>query len=159
MNGETQKEAEKRAVLRNCTEELLEELYKNVGMGTDSLLNVIPKVKNAELSAELTSQLNKYGGYSQQIGSMLEQCGGQAKEKNVMAKMSAKLGVEMSTLTDPTDAHIAQMVIEGTTMGITDTIRLVRNYENSNCTEGALSLARSVVSYQEQAVEKMKNFL
>lgn len=159
MNGETQKGTEKKAVPRNCTEELLEELYKNVGMGTDSLLNVIPKVKNTELSAELTSQLDKYGGYSEQIGNMLEQCGGEAKEKNIMAKMSAKLGVEMSTLTDPTDAHIAQMVIEGTTMGITDTIRLVRGYENSNCTEGALSLARSVVSYQEQAVEKMKSFL
>jgi tRNA A22 N-methylase len=45
------------------------------------------------------------------------------------------------------------------TMGITDNIRLVRDYENSNCKESALSLARSVVSFQEQAVERTKGFL
>ena len=55
--------------------------------------------------------------------------------------------------------RIAQLAIEGATMGITDNIRLVRDYENSNCKESALSLARSVVSFQEQAVERTKSFL
>ena len=65
----------------------------------------------------------------------------------------------MSSLTDSSDKHIAQMAIESTTMSITDNIRLVRDYENSNCRESALKLAKNVVSFQENAAERMKSFL
>ena len=89
----------------------------------------------------------------------MKQCGGEIKGTGIMTKMSAKIGIEMNTLKDDSDEHIAEMIIEGTTMGITDTIRLVRDYENSNCSEDALSLARRIVSFQEKSVEKAKKFL
>ena len=144
---------------RNCTGELLEELYKNVNMGSASLTNIMPKVKSSELSSELTSQLGEYGKFAKQIETELKANGHEANGEGLMTKISAKMGIEMNTLTDSSDNHIAQMVIEGTTMGITDTIRLVRDYENSNCRESALSLAKSVVSFQENAVERTKAFL
>ena len=144
---------------RNCTKELLEELYKNVNMGTESLTGMISKVKSTNLSAELTSQLNGYSDLSKKIESEFKAVTGGAPDKSMLSKMTTKLGIEMSTLTDSSDNRIAQMVIEGTTMGITDTIRLVRNYENSNCKESALSLAKNVVSFQENAVERTKSFL
>ena len=144
---------------RNCTQEVLDQLYKNVKMGEESVTDVLPKVKNAELSSELTSQLNEYAKFSKQIGALIEQSGHTPKETGVIAKMGAKIGIEMNTLSDSSDAHIAQMTIEGTTMGITEIIRLVRDYENSNCSQEALSIARSIVSYQEKVVERMKSFL
>lgn len=145
--------------IRNCTEELLEELIKNLEMGKQSLTNVISKVKDTKLTDELTKQLDCYSQYSEKAMTMLKSVGGDKKGDGIMTKISAKMGIEMNTLIDSTDAHIAQMVIEGATMGITDTIRLVRDYENSNCSEEALSLARHVVSYQEKTVESMKKFL
>lgn len=159
MNDECKKSSNEKARMRNCNEELLGELYKNVDMGKQALLNVIPKVKNADLSAELTSQLSKYGGFSEEITALLNKCGGECRSEGMLSKMSSKIGIEMNTLTDSSDAHIAQMVIEGTTMCITDTIRLVRDYENSNCSEQALDVARKLVSYQEKAVEKIKKYL
>ena len=65
----------------------------------------------------------------------------------------------MNTIADSTDAHLAQLIIEEITMYITDTIRLVRDYENSNCSEGALTLARNVVSFQEKSIENLKRYL
>ncbi len=159
MNTQPTQGTSRAADVRNCTEELLGELYKNINMGADALRDVIPKVKGSDLSCELTSQLDSYCAFSDRASKHLTRIGGQPKEKGVMSKMGAKIGIEMNTLVDATDAHIAQMIIEGTTMGITDTIRLVRDYENSNCSEDALGLAREVVSYQEKTVEKMKSYL
>ena len=144
---------------RNCTKEMLEKLYRNVNAESDSLTGMVSKVKGTELSSELTSQINGYGELMGRIQSELLEATSQMPEKSVLSKMTAKLGTEISTLTDSSDERIAQLAIESATMGITNNIRLVRDYENSNCKESALSLARSVVSFQEQAVERTKGFL
>ncbi len=138
---------------------VLEELHKNVSMGKESLVDVMPKVKDAKLKDELTEQFDGYTRFSDEINELMRQCGGETKTEGIITKMSAKLGVGMSTLTDSSEAHIAQMVIEGTTMGITETIRSIRDNENSSCCEDALALARKIVSFQEKAVERTKNFL
>lgn len=148
-----------KAVPRNCTKELLEELYKNVGMEAESITGMLSKTKGAELSAELTKQLGGYGNLSRDIQTELKAVTGEMPDVSMLTKMTAKIGVEMSTLTDSSDNRIAQMAIESATMGITDNIRLVRDYENSNCSESALKLAKNVVSFQENAVERMKSFL
>lgn len=144
---------------KNCTEQMLEELIKNLAMGKQALMNIIPKAKSDKLRDELTSQLDGYGKYCEEAKTMLDSIGGEPKSENIFAKLGSKIGIEMNTLMDPTDAHVAQMVIEGATMGITDTIRLVREYENSSCSDEALSLARRTVSYQEKVVEDMKKYL
>lgn len=145
--------------IRNCTEELLAELIRSLDMGKQSITNVLPKVKDTKLTDELTAQLDSYAKFCDEATAMLKSIGGEAKSESLMKKMSAKIGIEMNTLTDSSDAHIAQMVIEGTTMGITEIIRLVRDYENSNCSEEALSLARRIVSFEEKTVDSMKNYL
>ena len=157
MNEKMQKNEKPDA--RNCTEELLEALHKNLTMGKESITDIMPKVKNADLSAELTCQYNEYDKLCDSVTELMKRFGGKTLTEGLMTKMSAKIGIEMNTLTDSSDAHIAQMIIEGTTMGITDTIRLVRDYENSNCSEEALSLARKIVSYQEKVVEDVKKYL
>ena len=144
---------------RNCTAEVLEQLDKNVNMATESITDIMPKIKNTDLTAFLTSQLNEYSKFSEEIKAQIKSCGAEIKPTGMIAKMSTKIGIEMNTLKDDSDAHIAEMMIEGTTMGITDTIRLVRDYENSNCSEEALSLARRIVSFQEKSVERTKEFL
>jgi len=144
---------------RNCTVEVLDELYKNVSMARQAVDDVLPKVKSSELAAHLKEQYEEYSKFSNRICKLLGENCREPKDANIMAKMSTKIGIEMNTLTDPSDEHIAQMTIEGTTMGITDIIRLVRDYENSNCSQEALTLAKSIVSYQESAVEKIKEFL
>ncbi len=141
------------------TQELLESLHKNVSMGKESVMDIMSKVRGEELREELTGQLDKYGQFINEINAELRETVGRSKSESMMTKIAAKLGIEINTLTDATEQHIAQMIIEGTTMGITDTIRLVRDYENTNCSESALKLAKSVIDFQEKTVSRMKKFL
>jgi hypothetical protein len=76
-----------------------------------------------------------------------------------MAKMGVKMGVMMNTMMDNTSSHIADMMIQGATMGITDTTKLVRENENSSCSEEAIALAKKIIKYEEESIERLKEFL
>jgi translation initiation factor 2B subunit (eIF-2B alpha/beta/delta family) len=76
-----------------------------------------------------------------------------------MAKLGVKMGVMMNTMMDDTTSHIAEMMIQGATMGITATTKLIRENENTSRSEEALALARRIIGYEEESIEKLKQFL
>lgn len=147
------------AKAKGCTEELLGALYKNIKMGADSILNTLPKVEESRLRRELTAQLNRYEELAGDIGKELCDCGASPEEKGMMAKLGAKMGIAMNTAIDSTPSHIAQMMIEGATMGITENTKLLRKYENSSCSEQALKLTKESIKFMEDSVERMKKYL
>jgi len=144
---------------KTCTEEFLAELYKNTKMGADSIINVMSKVSGGELREEMTAQLNRYEELSKKIGDLLYEEGETPEEEGFMTKMMSKVGMAMNTMMDSTDSHIAQMMIEGATMGITENTKLLRRYENKNCSEKALSLGKETIKFMEDTVERMKRYL
>ena len=144
---------------KTCTQEFLCELYKNMKMGSDSIINLMPKVDGKELRQELTAELNRYEELSKEIAKEIYNGGEEPKEENILAKLGAKMGMAMNTMMDSTDSHIAQMMIEGATMGITENTKLIHEYENKHCSERSLKLARETVSFMEDSVERMKKYL
>ena len=138
---------------------LLDEMYKNVKMGADSLVNVMPSVEDKALREELTAQLERYGEYAHKIEDILYSDGSAPKEESMMTKISSKLGIKFNTMMDSTSTHISEMIIEGATMGVTNMTRLLREYENTSCPEKILSLARDIIEYEESTIEKMKKYL
>ena len=139
--------------------EMLDKMYKNVKMGSDSMVNILPKVKDEALKAELTSQLDKYEYYSKQVAGMIYDEGGTPKEENILTKAGSKIGIEMNTMMDSTPSHLAQMVIEGATMGMTDMTKILREYENKSCSEGAIKLAKEIAQFEDKSVDALKKYL
>jgi N-methylhydantoinase B/oxoprolinase/acetone carboxylase alpha subunit len=142
-----------------ATLSLLEAMYKNVRMGADSILDIMPKVANEKLRAELTSELERYGEFSKEIENAFLDAGEKVKDEGMLAKIGTKMSVAMNTMIDSTTSHIAEMMIQGGTMGITDATKLLREYENTSCSEEALDLARRIIQYEEETVERLKEFL
>ena len=142
-----------------ATFSLLEAMYKNVRMGADSILDIMPKVANEKLRAELTSELERYGEFSKEIENAFLDAGEKVKDEGMLAKIGTKMSVAMNTMIDSTTSHIAEMMIQGGTMGITDATKLLREYENTSCSEEALDLARRIIQYEEETVERLKEFL
>lgn len=138
---------------------MLEDLYKNMKMGSDSAIKIIEKADDGDFKRALTVQLNGYEGLAEKIKSRLNKLGYKEKEENIMAKMGVSIGMAMNTIVDSSDSHLAQMVVEGSTMGITDTLKVLRENENSNVSEHAIGLARDIISFEEKNVEVMKKFI
>ena len=139
--------------------EMLDKMYKNVKMGSDSMVNILPKVKDEALKAELTSQLDKYEYYSKQVAGMIYDEGGTPKEENILTKAGSKIGIEMNTMMDSTPSHLAEMVIEGATMGMTDMTKILREYENKSCSESAMKLAKEIAEFEDKSVDALKKYL
>ena len=138
---------------------LLEAMYKNVRMGADSIIDIIPKVIDEDLRSELTSELERYEEFSNEIEQIFLNIGKEAKDQGIFAKLGTKMSVAVNTLVDVTTSHIAEMMIQGGTMGITDATKLLREYETTSCSEDVLDLTRRIIKYEEETVERLKKFL
>ena len=138
---------------------MLEELYKNAKMGAEALLSMLPKVADSNMRRDLTAQLDGYEGYAKQAEQYLCEQGKEAKDAGVWQKMTAKVGIGVNTLMDSDTSHLAEMVIEGSNMNITASVKLLREYENCRVGEKALRLCRDMIDFEQRNVERMQNYL
>ena len=125
-------------------------------MGADSLVNLLPKVNDEGLRNEITAQLERYEEFASKAREQLFDLDVSPKEENAFTKISAKMGVMMNTMLDATSSHIAQMIIEGCSMGITELLKVVHAYGTKDDAE---QLARDVISFEESCSENMKKYL
>lgn len=145
---------------QNPTVKVLDKIYKNVRMGSQSLIDIMPKVKDEKFRSDLTVQLTGYEGYASKAAAMLEGYGVKPEDENFFTKAGAKVGMAMNTMVDATTSHIAEMVIKGSNMGITDMQKLINDYDDSSlCERDAVSLAKEIVKFEEHNLEKVKAYL
>lgn len=138
-------------------ESFLGAIYKNAKMGADSIINLLPKVKDDALRSAMTMQLDGYEKYAARAARELERHDVEAKEEGLMVRMSARMGMAINTMISASTSHIAEIMIEGSNMGITDMIKLINNYDTVD--SEAVRLAREIVGFEEHNIEVLKRYL
>ncbi len=144
---------------KNKDAELLQDIYSNVKMGSESIINLLPKIKNDDMKMFMTSQLDQYEKYAQDVKKQLVSQGVEPKEPNPVSKLGAKIGMEMKSMQDSTTSHMAEMMVQGSTMDVTDLLQKVSIYEKCPECKNSVSLAKEIVAFEERNIEKMKEFL
>lgn len=139
--------------------ELLQDIYSNVKMGSEAIINLLPRVRDDELKSRMTAQLNQYEKYAENVRGRLTAQGVIPKEASAVARLGARIGMEMKSMQDSTTSHLAQMMVQGSTMDVTDLLQRVSTYEQSPECAGSVSLAREIVAFEESNIEAMKEFL
>ena len=137
--------------------DVLDELNKGACMGRDAIHFILDKVEDDALKQELDNQYNKYKEILNKIGEIYpEYSNSEPHETNVMNKVMTWYGVEMKTLMDNSSSKIAELLLQGTNMGIIEGRKLL-NHKNTN--KEIHALIQKYVDMQEDAVEKLKTFL
>ena len=139
--------------------ELLQDIYSNVKMGSDSIINLLPKIKDDNMKTYMTSQLDQYEKYAQAARKQLISQGIEPKEVNPISKLGAKIGMEMKSMQDNTTSHMAEMMVQGSTMDVTDLLQKVSIYEKHPECRNSVKLAKEIIAFEERNIEKMKEFL
>lgn len=139
--------------------ELLQDIYSNVKMGSESIINLLPKIKNDDMKLFMTNQLDQYERYAQNVKDQLVSQGVEPKEPNPMSKLGAKIGMEMKSMQDSTTSHMAEMMVQGSTMDVTDLLQKANAYEDYPECRNSVKLAKEIVAFEEKNIEKMKEFL
>ena len=136
---------------------VLDELNKGACMGKDAIHFILDKVEDKALKEELNNQYKKYNEISDKINNIYQKYNDdKPHETGAMNKAMTWWGIEMKTMTDHTTSKIAELLLQGTNMGIIEGRRLL-NQKNTN--DEIHSLVQEYVDMQEQAVEKLKTFL
>ena len=144
----------------NENNELLMHIYKTAEMGvytTKTLLNYI-KNKENKIKHVLENELKEYEKFMMNSEELLERQELEPKGNGLMAKMGSDFGIMMETIKDNSDSSLAQMLIEGITMGIVDMESKISNYEKV-CDKNILKIANNFLEFQQNEVEKLKTFM
>lgn len=136
---------------------VLDELNKGASMGKDAIHFIMDKVKDENLKIELNNQYKKYDEITQKIARLYpEYSEKEPHDTSVLNKARTWYGIEMKTMMDESTSKIAELLLQGTNMGIIEGRKLL-NHKNSN--EEVNSIAQEYVNMQENAVEQLKKFL
>ena len=136
----------------------LDELSKGACMGMDAIHFILDKIEDEEFKESLTTQYEKYQNIEKKIRKVYAnyKVEDNPKETSVMNKAMTWYGIEMKTLTDTSNSKIAELLMQGTNMGIIEGRKLLNNKKVDQEVEDLIS---EYVTMQEDSVENLKKYL
>lgn len=140
--------------------ELLKYLYQTTSMGLNStqyLLNALQK-KDNKIKKAIEDELTEYDSLKKKIEEKLKKLKQEVSEISLMKNMMSYMGINMEVLKDNSDTKIADMLIQGLTMGVLETEKHIKSFE-STAEKDILKLAKDLLEFQKNSIEKLKTFL
>lgn len=141
----------------NGNAELLNYIYQNSQMGTETLRQLMDIAEDSEFRSQLQDQFEEYKKINAESKKMLEDRGFDEKGIGSMEKISAYLTINMKTLMNKSSSHIAEMLIQGSNMGIIDAIKNIRKYKEAD--KDIIKLMEDLLKHEEKNVNDLKSFL
>ena len=137
---------------------ILDEVNKGATMGMDAISFVAEKVYDADFKHVLDVEYDKYHKISQKVNDLYSNYSDkEPHETNAMNKMMTWYGIQMKTMADDTTSKHAELLMQGTNMGIIEGRRLIN--QNANAAPDVKNILHDFVVMQEDSVETLKKYL
>jgi hypothetical protein len=136
---------------------LLDEAYKNVRMASFAIDCIIEKIENKSLEDLLRKQNEFYLNATKRLDSLSKQFNHTPKDINLFLKSTSFVAIKTKTMMNNDTEKFAEMLVQGTTMGITDTIKAKGEHPVNN--EELLAIVDDIVSHEEEFVDSLKKYL
>lgn len=136
---------------------VLNEISKISKMGMDSISYLSPKVSDKELRKELVAMYSQYGNVQNQINSHFEKYGEIPDSTPLKDKMMSFAGVQFNTLKDRSNSHIAEIMIQGTLMGVIECQKILNC--NLDIEKSITSLLKDFNKFQRENINKLNAYL
>lgn len=141
------------------SEEVLAEVHRNCQLALQSISDILPEAEDTDVREELLRQHEEY-----------EKIGGKAailaKDKNIELKNPGPIkkammwsSIKMSTMTDNSRAHIAEMMVQGTVMGITALKSTLSDMSKDYADEEIQQLAEELLHSEEKFEKTWKSLI
>ena len=137
--------------------ELLQDICESSEMGRDSIMHVIKLTDDPGFRKTLETQLTEFANMYDPADKMLQERGSRPSSVGPVAKAASYVTATMKTLKENTPSCIAEMMIQGSTMGITKLTRQLNEYDGSD--DSAARLAQKQLKTEQANIDEMKKFL
>ena len=141
----------------NNQEKVLTAILQNAEMGTSAIKNIFPDVRDSALKTELRHQLSEYTKQNNVVNHQMSNLNIQGQGISPMTKVMSNMGIKMKIAKDNSTGHIAEMLIQGTNMGI---IKINQALNSSQDSPSKLtSQAKDLLSKEQHYIDRLKNYL
>lgn len=136
---------------------ILQEIHKGAKMGMDSISYINEKIQDDSMKNELSSQYNQYSDILAKANDEYTKYGKIPEYADLKNQMISWMGVQMNTANDKSNSKIAEILIQGHTMGIIEGRKLLN--KDSQATDEVKQMLNEFVTFQENSIDKLKNYL
>ncbi|MCI8484583.1 MAG: hypothetical protein HFH41_09615 [Lachnospiraceae bacterium] len=135
---------------------VLKETRRNASMAVNAIDVLMGKIYNQEFAYELTAQRNRFRDFERKAEAGLWEHGLAPRESG-LEKAMLWGSIQANTMLNISTPHVADMVIQGNSRGITELLKVKHN--NKNTGSFANELAEELMDFEEENIERLKKFL
>ena len=136
---------------------ILKSVQKNTEMAMKAIDAIEPKIYDHELALLLAKTTQKYSDIHQRTVSSLVEGKVQPQKSSAVEEMMLVGGINMNTMLNTSTSHIAELMIKGSNMGITD---LNKTLNHHKCGEKmSMELANELMELEKFNLEEYKKYL
>ncbi|MBZ4662847.1 MAG: hypothetical protein JG776_529 [Caloramator sp.] len=137
--------------------ELLNYIHQNAQMGVETIKQLLKETKDENMKNVLQKHLNEYQKFYDMADNKLKSNNIEPKELNLLSKAFTDLMINLKTLRDKSPSHMAEMLIQGSTMGIVDMTKKIKEYQGVE--KETLDIANGLLQFEQKSVDEYKGFL
>ena len=138
-------------------EELLDYVYQNAEMGVNSISKLMEITDDAEFMRQLDTQKNEYTAMKNDAEKLLREKGMTEDDLSAFDRARTYIMINMQTIKDKSVSHIAEMLMQGSTMGIVQALRKLREYTQVD--EAVQKLMKKLLEMEEHNFEQLKKYV
>ncbi|MBO5530060.1 MAG: hypothetical protein J5970_01530 [Bacilli bacterium] len=140
------------------------EIYKHIYQDSEMSLSSLENLKNdlkdkdnkiKDILDDIISGFIEYKKYSEKE---LKKCKCELEEESTMAKMMAKMGIKKEVLVDNSDSHMADLLIQGISMGSINMEKKIDDYRDKIPGKD-LKYAKKFLKFEQEKIEELKKYL
>jgi len=141
------------------SEEVLAEVYRNCQLALQSISNILPETEDTDVREELMRQHEEYEKIGGKAAILAKDRNIELKNPGMMKKAMMWSSIKMSTLGDNSRAHIAEMMVQGTVMGITALKNSLSSMSKDYADEEIKQLAEELLQSEEKFEKTWKSLI
>lgn len=136
--------------------ELVKTIFQNAEMSKEILARMIKICNDSNLRASLAEEFAQYHEVTAQAKSIIDERGYNIRT-NRSGKAASLAGITLNTMIDKTSTHLAEMMVQGSIMGVIDMKRALNDYTGAD--DRVRELANKLYQTEQNNVQKMLVFV
>lgn len=140
--------------------EFLEYLYQICEMGVTSTTSLLKKIESKEnkIITLLEDELNEYKKLYKEVSDIFKSRGIKEPKAGLLTNLGVEVSMNMEIMKDNSDTKLAEMLIQGYTMGNLELKKKYNKYKDI-MTKEEKDIADRIKSIQDKNIKKLKKYL
>lgn len=141
--------------------EIVNHIYKDSEMAISTLtkLSTTLEKKDNKIKDTVEDIIKGYERYFKEAKKILNKNNCKKEKNGIVSKVMANMGIDKEVKHDNSDSAISDMLIKGVSMGSIDLEKKLKKYKDKEIDDKVLELANDFKNFQDDIIEKLKEYL